>query len=299
MRERVRISVIVASYNSKGTIEGCLRSLEDQSHYGEVEIIVVDSSTDGTAEFVEEKFPKVRLFNFRERKYCGDARNIGISEAKGDIVAFIDADCIADRNWLEEILSAHQSPHMAIGGAISNGTPDRCVAWAAFFCEFSQWMPNRHRRYMTDIAGANMSYKREVFAEFGRFIEATYCSDTDFHWRLGQSGHRLLFVPSIVVYHRYLEDWKRYLNHEYEHGQSFARVRVKSRRFSKYKRLAYVLCSPMIALKILLKIGLIHFRNRIYMKYFLKALPMSATGIIFWSMGECIGYAKGQRVGGD
>ena len=88
MPERVRISVIVASYNSKGTIEGCLRSLENQSHYGEIEIIVVDSSTDGTAEFVEEKFPKVRLFKFRERKYCGDARNIGISEAKGTYLQY-------------------------------------------------------------------------------------------------------------------------------------------------------------------------------------------------------------------
>ncbi len=297
MSERVRISVIIASYNSKRTIAECLRSLEGPSRKRGVEIIVVDSSTDGTAELVREFFPKVKLIRFRERKYCGDARNAGIGMAKGDIIAFIDADCIADMNWVNEIMKAHRSPHLAIGGAVSNGTPESLIAWAAFFCEFSQWMPTTRRKYMKDIAGANISYKREVFEKLGLFIEATYCSDTDFHWRLEKSGHRLLFVPSILVYHRYLENWKRYLDHEYEHGQSFARVRVMGHHFSRCKRFFFAFCFPLIALKLFLKMVMINLRHRIFLGYFMKALPLSAAGVFFWSVGECVGYLRGQRNG--
>lgn len=295
MSERVRISVIIASYNSKKTIGECLNSLGNQSRKRGVEIIVIDSSTDETAEFVRESFPEVKIFEYMERKYCGDARNTGIGMAKGDIFAFIDADCIADRNWLDEIIKAHRSPYLAIGGAVSNGTLDSMTAWAAFFCEFSQWMPTGPRRYMKDCAGANISYKREVFDKLGMFIEGTYCSDTDFHWRLEKVGHRLLFAPSILVYHRYLEDWRTYLTHEYEHGRSFARVRVQNKNFSRTKRFIFGFCFPLIALKLFLRVGILNLKHRNYLNFFMKALPLSATGVLFWSVGECVGYVRGRR----
>ena len=295
MLERVRISVVIASYNSKKTIAECLRSLENQSRKRGVEIIVIDSSTDGTAEFVRESFPKVKIFEFMERKYCGDARNAGIKKAKGEIIAFIDADCIADTSWVDEIIKAHSSPHLAIGGAVANGTPERLIAWAAFFCEFSQWIPTGRRRYMKDCAGANISYKREVFDKVGVFIEGTYCSDTNFHWRLEEVGHRLLFAPSILVYHRYLEDWKTYLTHEYEHGQSFARVRVEGKNFPRTKRFVFGFCFPLIALKLFLRIGILNLKHRNYLNFFMRSLPLSAAGVFFWSVGECVGYVRGRK----
>ena len=161
------LSVIIASYNSGKLIKDCLKSLENQKTDKDFEIIVVNSSTDGAAELIKGKFHKVNLFQFTERKYCGDARNFGISVAKGKIIAFIDADCIAHSNWINEILKAHQSSHLAIGGAIANGNPESYVGWAAYLCEFSQWMPDSHTKYLTDIAGANMSYKRKVFKQYG------------------------------------------------------------------------------------------------------------------------------------
>ena len=82
MFEKLQLSVIIASYNSEKTIEDCLKSLENQKTDKNFETIVVDSSTDGTATFVEKRFPDVRLYRFSERKFCGDARNFGISLAK-------------------------------------------------------------------------------------------------------------------------------------------------------------------------------------------------------------------------
>lgn len=290
MPEKLQLSVIIASYNSGKTIEGCLASLKNQETDKGFEIIVVDSSTDGTTILVEEKFPEVNLYKFHERKFCGDARNFGISVAKGEIIAFTDADCIADRNWIENILKSHHSPYYAIGGAIGNGNPESYVGWAAYFCEFSQWMPNSPAKWMEDIAGANMSYKRDVFRKYGKFIEGTYCSDTEFHWRLKQNGHSIRFVPSIRIYHCNINKFAKFLTHEYEHGQSFARVRVKNKNFSYLRRLFYVVFSPMILLKLFIKIGLINLKNRIYLLHYLKVLPLLILGITAWSIGESAGY---------
>lgn len=291
--DKPQLSVVIASYNSAGTIMGCLASLENQRTDREFEIIVVDSSVDGTAKLVEEKFPWVRLYRFSKRKFCGDARNFGISVAQGGIVAFIDADCIADENWANEILKAHKSFYPAIGGAIANGNPDSYIGWASYFCEFSQWMPNNHDKWLKDVAGANMSYKKEIFEKYGDFIEGTYCSDTNFHWRLWENGHPLRFVSSIQIYHCNIDDFKRFIRHEYEHGRAFAEVRIKSRSFSRLRRSVYFLLFPLIAIKLFLKTGIINVKNRIYLSHFLKVLPLFALGLIAWSLGEGAGYLTG------
>ncbi len=74
-----QLSIIIASYNAEKTIESCLESLENQATDKDFEVIVVDSSPDGTAKLIEEKFPDVNLYRFSERKFPGDARNFGIS----------------------------------------------------------------------------------------------------------------------------------------------------------------------------------------------------------------------------
>jgi GT2 family glycosyltransferase len=290
MPDKPQLSVIIASYNPGKLIESCLESLKNQNTNQPLEIIVVDSSKDGVSNLIKKAFPDVRLYQFSKRKFCGDARNFGLSVARGEIIAFIDADCTADPNWVNQILRAHQFPTLAIGGAIANGNPDSIIGWAAYLCEFSQWMPGRLPGMIADIAGANMSYKRETFEKHGLFLEGTYSSDTEFHWRLEKNGHFLQFVPSILVFHYNIDRLGRFLRHEFEHGRSFARVRTKSQDFSEWRRLSYGTFSFLIPGWLLLKIGLRNFNNRIYFHHFLRTWPLLILGLIAWSLGECVGY---------
>ena len=239
MREKIQLSVIIASYNSGNLIERCLESLENQNTDRPFEVVVVDSSSNRMATLIKNRFADVRLYHFPKRKFPGDARNFGLSVAEGEIIAFIDADCRADQNWANQIFKAHQSSHLAIGGAIGNANPQSMIGWAAYFCEFSQWMPNTPSKPLRDIAEANMSYKKRVFEEYGGFIEGTYSSDTEFHWRLGKNGHVLRFVPSILVLHHSINQFGRFLRHEFEHGRSFARVRIDFQNFSELRRWIY------------------------------------------------------------
>lgn len=293
MPEKTQLSIIIASYDSGHLIERCLESLKNQNTDQPFEIVVVNSSSDGVANLIKETFPDVRLYQFPERKFCGDARNFGLSVAKGEIIAFIDADCRAGNNWVDHIIRAHQSPPLAIGGAIANGNPESPVGWAAYFCEFSKWMPGSPVTNMADIAGANMSYKKKAFEEYGLFIEGTYSSDTEFHWRLSRNKNCLQFVPSILVFHHNIDQFGRFLRHEFEHGRSFARVRMNSQDFSEWRRLFYGTFSFLIPGWLLLKIGLRNLRNRIYLFHFLKASPLLTLGLISWSLGEYAGYIRG------
>lgn len=288
--DNVSLSVIIAAYRARATIGMCLESLARQTQADCFEIILIESSGDGTADYVRQRFPEVRVLEFKQRKFCGDARNIGIAKARADIVAFIDADCRAEPSWVEEILKAHEQPELAIGGAIANANQDSVVSWGAYFTEFSSWLPASRSRRLSDIAGANMSYKKAAFDTYGRFIEGTYCSDTEFHWRLGKDEHLLRFEPSILIHHHSMESLRRYLGHEVFHGRSFARVRARAWQFSQPKRWLYALAFPLIAVKKFLEIGWDNLNNRIYLKNYLVSLPWVVMGVSAWCVGEALGY---------
>ena len=274
----------------------CLRSLIDQKTNRRFEIIVVDSSTDGTSELVRKKFPGIKLLTFADRKFPGDARNVAISCAKGTVVAFIDADCVARNNWIEEISTAHELPFWGIGGAIANGGPKNLCGWAAYFVEFSHWMPESPVRQMDDIAAANMSYKKQIFDICGQFIEGTYCSDSDFHWRMKRKGYPLLFEPSISILHRSIDRAAPFLKHEFFHGGCFARVRVRGQGFNALKRSCYAILAPFVALKVFVKIVQNNLRNKVYFSRFLKAASLVALGVLSWSAGEAVGYVQGPSI---
>ena len=250
-------------------------------------------STDGTARVVERDYPEVTLITFSERKFAGGARNAGILAAHGDIIAFIDADCTAATNWVNAIIQAHGAPHAAIGGAIANGGHGGVASWAAFFCEFSEWMPGGSARWLEDMAAANISYKRSVLEEFGPFIEDTYCSDSELHWRMARNGHRIWFEPSVLVNHHSIDKLDAFLKHEFAHGRSFARVRASGQHFSFGRRTVYAGLCWLIPFALLARQLRRHARNRTHVATFIKSLPLLVAGLFAWGIGEGVGYAKG------
>ena len=97
------ISIVIPSYNSERTISNCLNSILDQSYKKPYEIIVIDSSDDGTDNLIRSRFPFVKLVHLSEKTLPGPARNLGAHESQSEYIAFIDTDCIADYQWIENI----------------------------------------------------------------------------------------------------------------------------------------------------------------------------------------------------
>lgn len=295
MHNTPQVSVVIASYNAEKTVERCLLSLKNQITDKTFEIIAVDSSMDNTPKLIMKKFPEVRLYTFPERRFPGDARNFGVSVSSSKIIAFIDTDCIADKNWIDEILRAHQSSYPVIGGAIANGNPDNYISWAAYFCEFSQWMPRLSTCYMDDIPTCCLSVKRWVFEKYGPFLEGTYSEDTAFNWRLTRDRLPPLFVPSIKISHINIKNFGVFLRKEFVHGRYFARVRIQEQKFSGCKRMVFAFLFPVLPFVLFSRTCKRMINNKIYLKYFILASPLVFIGLFIWALGELLGYVSRRK----
>jgi GT2 family glycosyltransferase len=288
----MRLSIVVASYNSRATIEACLESLLRQKTGSPFEVVVADSSNDGTADLIAERFPAVRLLRLAGRKFPGTARNAAIAAGTAPLIAFTDADCIAREDYVEALLEAHRDPAAAIGGAIANYEPANAVSWASYFCEFSEWMPGAPFGKAGNLATANASYKRWAFEKCGAFLEGTYGSDTDFNWRLIRDGQALLWSPSIFVSHRSIGRLGTFLRHEFSHGRDCCRMRIRSQRFSRLRRWFYAACFPLIPVKLFAQIAARVIRRRLYLWKFLSVVPLVAAGLGCWCSGELVAFLK-------
>jgi glycosyltransferase involved in cell wall biosynthesis len=200
------VSVVIPSFNSSQTIRDCLKSLRAQKTELPFEIILVDSSDDGTELIIDQEFPEVRMFHYQERHYVGSARNIGIKQVKGEIVLFLDTDCIAPPNWVDQMYrTIHSKQVDGIGGSIENGTPSSITGTVGYYLEFFSFIPYDNLSYTTPfLIGANCGFRKEVFknARFcDSYDEKKIGEDFYFTWQLSQQEKRLIFVPSISVKH--------------------------------------------------------------------------------------------------
>ncbi|MFQ5851206.1 MAG: glycosyltransferase family 2 protein, partial [Candidatus Binatia bacterium] len=100
-KSRAAVSVIIPAYNAQATISACLSAVTPQAAVCGAEVIVVDSSSDDTPRIVARDFPSVRLFHLDSRTFASEARNIGVRQSAGEILCFIDSDCIAQKGWLD------------------------------------------------------------------------------------------------------------------------------------------------------------------------------------------------------
>ncbi|MEW6680873.1 MAG: glycosyltransferase family A protein [bacterium] len=116
------ISIVIPTYNRKERLKQCLESIFKQDYLQEdFEIIVIDDgSSDGTEEMLKElskEQSNLRYF-LQSHKGPAAARNLGIKEARGEIIGFTDNDCVLNLEWVRKMVEAHRLSNgaMAIGG---------------------------------------------------------------------------------------------------------------------------------------------------------------------------------------
>ncbi len=223
--QKLAISVVVPAYNARATIDATLTSLAQQRGVENYEVIVVDSSDDGTDRRISEVYPWVKLIHRPNQTDPGTARNLGIAGSRGEIIACLDADCSAPEDWLAHILAAQRAGHKVIGGAVENGKPESTVAWAGYMGEFREFIPHGEPRLVPHVPTCNIAYHRTIFERFGGFPTRFYPQeDLLYHWRLGQHGVPLWFDPGLSVRHLHRSTWRSYLRHQHRIGRITSRM---------------------------------------------------------------------------
>ena len=220
-----KISVIVPSYNSSETIIPCLKSLSEQDFEDDYEIIVVDSSSDGTEKKISELFPRIKLIHLAEKTIPGKGRNIGAGEAEGTILAFTDSDCIVDKKWLKNIWVNIQKNHFIVGGSVTNARPESAISRAEFYIEFREFSVHSPKREIRFLPSCNFAIKKDLFASAGGFPDVRASEDTFFAHKLTRKNHRIYFDPDVKISHLNRNKLKAFLKNQYIIGKYAAVVR--------------------------------------------------------------------------
>ena len=196
----MRVSVVIPAYNEEALLPECLRSLAAQDYAGEVEIIVVDNtSEDGTADVARQV--GARVVTEPQRGYCNALRR-GFETATGDIVATTDADTIVPRNWVSRIVREYEARPdvVAVGGEIVFCEPDRL---ARLFTRGILPVLNRLDRRNpagAHLWGANFSVRRSAFDAAGGWSPRfNLQADTEISERLRAFG-RVVLLEDLPVY---------------------------------------------------------------------------------------------------
>lgn len=272
------ISVVVPCYNGARTIGRCLESLVSQQTAVTYEVIVVDSSTDQTPAIVESFAPRVRLVRSAERLLPGPARNRGIAEARGDIVALTDADCVAEPDWIENIHAAHRRAD-AVGGRILNGTPESYFGTALYLAEFVEYAGTAERRFV-NVPTCNTSYKKKIFERYGVFRDVAFAAE-DYLFNHG-IAEQLLFAGRVAIRHVNRTRLRETLQHAYKVGRGAATARLTT------GEVGYLFRFPPLMLGLwlyrLLKIAAKSAEHG-QLGRFLWTSPAVAANLVAWNVG--------------
>jgi glycosyltransferase involved in cell wall biosynthesis len=245
--ERVRFSVIIPTFQRRDVVVATVRALARQSYpHGFEVVVVVDGSTDGTADALRSL---VLPFGLRvlEQPNRGSAaaRNAGANAARGDLLLFLDDDMEAHPDLLLE----HERSHEAGAGAVMGDIPLHPESPRGLLAERVRiWTEDRANRLrasgrvvaLDDMLTGQLSVGRALFERLAGFDTAFHQqvtsgnADTDFGCRLLETGAEVVFNPVAVSWQRYVVTPRSYLRRFREVGRADVRfVRKHPGEFDK------------------------------------------------------------------
>jgi len=281
------VSVVVPSYRPGSLLEDCVEALFRQEFDHPFEVIVVESSGDGTAERLCARFPACRVIALAQRAPQAVARNLGVAEARGRYVALTDHDCVVSPDWLARFLTRHATGcYAAVAGAVVNGTPWSAVGTAAYWIEFNDFTPGRATGLVKDVPHCNTCFRREALDGPGPFPAIrSYAEDLTFNYLLTSAGGTIYFDPTIVVTHMNRTRLHEYLAHQRALGTGSA----VSRRLVPLAGGVFVHHPSLVPLLPVVRLGRtlarVARRHPDRTLVFLTLLPLLLLGYVAWTRG--------------
>ena len=254
MCSRITVSVIVPAYNAESTVADCINSLLKLRYPREqVEIIVVDNgSTDSTSAILASYDAQITVL-FEKKRGAAAARNTGLRAAKGETIAFIDADCIADPDWLSKLIEPLRNSQIGIVGGriLARGRPNKIEAFGETIHDHNLSINGSSPPHaMTANCSARLAVLQSVGFFDEKFLRAQDC---DLSYRVVQAGYKLVYEQAAVVYHKNKKTASGLFMEGYTHGFHSVQLNKKHRMFlrqygyGRFSKQSYkTLCSSFI-----------------------------------------------------
>ena len=220
---KLNISVVIPHLNQPAFLKRCLASLQE-GRYQPDEIIVVDNGSSEMPTDICSAFSNVTLLH-EKIPGPGPARNLGIANAHSDILAFIDADCLADPYWLNAVArEAGIGRFEILGGDVRIAYVDSnsLTALEAYESVYAYRMDRYIAREGFTGTG-NLIVRRNVLEHVGPFAGIGVAEDRDWGQRATAMGYKISYVSDMKVYHPARKSfselqmkWDRHMSHDFQ-----------------------------------------------------------------------------------
>ena len=227
-----RLSVVISAYNAESIVGEAVRAIVTQLLPRDTYecIVVDDGSCDRTAEIAERAGAIV--IRLQKNQGIGAARNAGVERARGEWIAFTDADCVASRRWLLTLLAAAQTTDRSTLGlagktmGLDSNTP------AARFMDLIGALDAEvylRSEAMPWAPGCNLVCRRTDLLAVGGYDPIFRSYETaELQWRLGERfGGRITYVPTAIVMHRHRPTWRTLWIQQRNYGYGYAQFLLR------------------------------------------------------------------------
>lgn len=210
------VSIVVPTYDRPALLRKCLASLNFEGFSEYYEVIVVDNHSSGGARPVADELfggRKNRRYITEKRQGLSHTKNKGWRAARGNYVAFLDDDAVAEKDWLKEVISfIKRRPKVAVfGGPYSGYVLSEKPNW--FPPEYGSFSLGRKERTIKppkeSLSGSNTIYKKEILRKFSGFREelgmkgkdTSYGEETRLIYDMAKDGNKIYYSPKIKIKH--------------------------------------------------------------------------------------------------
>lgn len=220
-----KVSVIVPAYRGRATLADCLGSIQRSLRGWDHEILVIESSGDGSTELIRRDFSNVFVIESPRRLSAGAARNLGSQIASGYLLFFVDQDCLVPVDWIQRLSTYFRHEDVgAAGGSISVADPGNWSGWCVYFLEFFNHFPSRRGEVNNRnfLIGANSVWRAEVLQHV-QFPDQTLGEDLLLTVSLRDMGLEVVYDPSISVSHHNRRGWAEFFRYTRAMGRAAAK----------------------------------------------------------------------------
>jgi mycofactocin system glycosyltransferase len=220
------VSVIIPVRDRPDDIAACLQSLGKLDYPNDkLEFIVVDdASTDQTPDVISHF--AVRLIRLKQPKQASYCRNLAARHARGDLLAFIDSDCLAGSGWLRELVPAFKDGRLGgLGGIVDSyfnkKDLDRYEKVKSSLSVSSWFKRSQRSDPFFYLPACNLLVRRHLFLKLGGFNEELVVGeDVDLCWRIRKLGYQIEYQPEGRVYHKHRNKLFSFCRRRFDYGTS-------------------------------------------------------------------------------
>jgi len=281
----MKLSVVIAAWNSPSLLNECLVSLLPQLSAVDSEVIVVSNFPTSD---IPNRFASFSFVTFRDiaDATVPELRTQGIENASGDVIALLEDHCRVDQAWASQIRKAHELPYAIIGGSVENPGRQPPLNWAIYLYDYGSYMLPEVPRVAATLTGFNVSYKRTVLEEVSDEFRSGF-HETFINEELQRRGYKLFLLPSAIVYHNKTYALGNAIIETYHHGRLFAALRTSTAPLTEraYRAATSLFLPLLLPVRVVLRTIR---KNRV--KELITAVPYLLLLMSAWSYGEFCGY---------